>query len=44
VEVTPDAVRLRKLVLDVVERQKDARRRKREAEPAAMAPNGRRPA
>ena len=32
VEVTPDAVRLRKLVLDPVERQKDARRRKRDAE------------
>ena len=34
VEVTPDAVRLRKLVLDVVERQKHARRLKREPEPA----------
>ncbi len=29
VEVTPDAVRLRKLVLDPVERQKAARARKR---------------
>ena len=36
VEVTPDAVRLRKLVLDAVERQKDARRRKREPEPSAL--------
>jgi GTP-binding protein len=35
VEVTPDAVRLRKLVLDAVERQKTARARKRVAEPAA---------
>ncbi len=34
VEVTPDAVRLRKLVLDAVERQKTARARKRVAEPA----------
>ena len=34
VEVTPDAVRLRKLVLDPVERQKAARARKRVAEPA----------
>ena len=34
VEVTPDAVRLRKLVLDAVERQKAARARKRVAEPA----------
>jgi predicted membrane GTPase involved in stress response len=34
VEVTPDAVRLRKLVLDSVERQKAARARKRVAEPA----------
>jgi GTP-binding protein len=36
VEVTPDAVRLRKLVLDAVERHKDARRRKREPEPSAL--------
>src|SRR5687767_10719534 len=34
VEVTPDAVRLRKLVLDPVERQKASRARKRVAEPA----------
>jgi GTP-binding protein len=34
VEVTPDVVRLRKLVLDAVERQKAARARKRVAEPA----------
>jgi GTP-binding protein len=34
VEVTPDAVRLRKLVLDAVERQKTARARKRVVEPA----------
>ena len=34
VEVTPDAVRLRKLVLDAVERQKASRARKRVAEPA----------
>jgi GTP-binding protein TypA/BipA len=34
VEVTPDAIRLRKLVLDPVERQKTARARKRVAEPA----------
>jgi len=33
VEVTPDAVRLRKLVLDAVERQKASRARKRVAEP-----------
>ena len=35
VEVTPDAVRLRKVVLDAVERQKVARARKRVPEPAA---------
>ena len=34
VEVTPGAVRLRKLVLDAVERQKASRARKRVAEPA----------
>jgi predicted membrane GTPase involved in stress response len=34
VEVTPDAVRLRKLVLDGVERQKASRARQRVAEPA----------
>ncbi len=36
VEVTPDAVRLRKLVLDAVERHKAARRRGREPEPSAL--------
>ena len=35
VEVTPDVIRLRKLVLDPVERQKAARARKRVPEPAA---------
>ncbi len=35
VEVTPDAIRLRKLMLDPIERQKSARARKREPEPAA---------
>jgi predicted membrane GTPase involved in stress response len=35
VEVTPDVIRLRKLVLDPVERQKSARARKRVPEPAA---------
>jgi predicted membrane GTPase involved in stress response len=33
VEVTPDAVRLRKLELDATRRQKQARTRKRAAEP-----------
>ena len=34
VEVTPDAIRLRKLTLDAVARQKETRARKRVAEPA----------
>jgi GTP-binding protein len=34
VEVTPDVIRLRKLVLDAVERQKASRARKRVAESA----------
>jgi predicted membrane GTPase involved in stress response len=34
VEVTPDAVRLRKLVLDAVQRQKASRARKHVSEPA----------
>jgi predicted membrane GTPase involved in stress response len=35
VEVTPDAVRLRKVELDAVQREKAARARKRVPEPAA---------